>query len=52
MEVITHDGQKEQGILLYWHDNDNRRHGLIVSRADTEGMVYAQDRFYNRANTI
>jgi hypothetical protein len=52
VEVITHDGQKEQGILFYWHDNDSRRYGLIVNGADTESMVYAQDKFFSRANII
>ena len=52
VEVITHDGQKEQGVLFYWHDNDSRRHGLVVSGTDKESMVYAQDKFYSRANAL
>lgn len=52
VDVILSNGEKEHGILFYWHDNQNRRHGLVVSGTDIESMVYAQDKFYIRANTI
>ena len=52
VDVILQNGEKEHGILFYWHDNDSRRHGLVVSGTDTESMAYAQDKFYNRANTL
>lgn len=52
VDVILHNGEKEHGLLFYWHDNESRRHGLIVSGTDTESMVYAQEKFYSRANTI
>ena len=52
VDVILHNGEKEQGILFYWHDSQDRMHGLVVSEMDAESMFYARDKFCNRANTI
>lgn len=52
VDVILSNGEKEHGILFYWHDDQNRMYGLVVSEMDAESMVYARDKFCSRANTI
>ena len=49
VNVVFHNGDKEEGILFFWHDGDGREHGLIVSETDKESMDYAKEKFDNRA---